>query len=135
MPTAVQRNYDWNSREPRLLYTSWLDDNGRDHYLERTFLEPLREDGNINEYNILSIEQGRLPHWRALIVRDNTTGAYINILPNGGFANGWEFDNREYRPGGFWRNKCDINTPIPIVNQQPVLYDVKVDEPLWNIDE
>ena len=121
----------WNynaDEQPNKLYVNCLDNDRRDGYIEDKFLKPMLEKNDINEYCIESVQEGELPHWRALIVKDEITGAVINILPNGGFANGWEFDNREYRQGGWFPSNCDITTQIPIkiVDNNGLLYDIKV---------
>ena len=76
------------------------------------------------------MNDGNLPHGRSLIITDEDTGAIINILPNGGFSNGWNFDNTTYRRGGYFPCNCDIDTEIPIkcVDQNGLLYDIKVGE-------
>ena len=136
----IGENYDdsrlynaWNyntDEQPDKLYVNCLNDDKRDGYIEDKFLKPMLETNDIDEYCIESVQEGELPHWRALIVKDEETGAVINILPNGGFANGLEFDNREYRQGGWFPSNCDITTQIPIkiVDNNGLLYDIKVGE-------
>lgn len=120
--------YDWNTSQPRYLQVNCLDNELRDEYVENVFLQDLYLSRKINYYNIDSREEKDLPHWRALIVKDIDTGNIINILPNGGFANGWKFDNREYRIGGYFPNNCDLDTNIPIRigDQNGLMYDIKV---------
>ena len=123
---------DWNydtDEQPNKLYINCLNNDKRDDYVIGVFLEPMLNRGEIEEYEVESLQEGELPHWRALIVKDET-GAVINILPNGGFANGWEFDNREYRQGGWFPSNCDIDTKIPIKisDSNGLLYDIKVGE-------
>ena len=124
---------DWNYdvyEQPNKLYINCLNDDKRDDYAIDVFLEPMLNKGEIEEYEVESEQEGCLPHWRALIVKDEETSAVINILPNGGFANGWEFDNREYRQGGWFPSNCDIDTAIPIKisDSNGLLYDIKVGE-------
>ncbi|MBR5780799.1 MAG: DEAD/DEAH box helicase [Bacteroidales bacterium] len=122
-------NYDVYER-PNKLYINCLNHDKRDDYVIGVFLEPMLNNEEFEEYEVESVQEGRLPHWRALIVKDETTGAVINILPNGGFANGWEFDNREFKQGGWFPSNCDIDTAIPIKisDSNGLLYDIKVGE-------
>lgn len=119
--------YDWNTSQPRYLQVNCLDNELRDEYVENVFLQNLYPD-TIKDYCIESREEGNLPHWRSLIVTDKDTGAVIEILPNGGFANGWKFDDGRHRIGGFFNENCDIGTSIPIkiIDQNGLLYDIKV---------
>ena len=124
---------DWNydtDEQPNKLYINCLNHDKRDDYVIGVFLEPMLNNEEFEEYEVESVQEGRLPHWRALIVKDETTGAVINILPNGGFANGWEFDNREFKQGGWFPSNCDIDTAIPIKisDSNGLLYDIKVGE-------
>lgn len=122
-------NYDEDG-QPNKLYVNCLGDVKRDEYIKDKFLKPMLETNDIDGYCIESVQKGELPHWRALIVKDEITGAVINILPNGGFANGWEFDNREYKRGGWFPSNCNIDTAIPIKisDSNGLLYDIKVGE-------
>jgi hypothetical protein len=112
------------------LQVNCLDNELRDEYVENVFLQDLYLSRKINYYNIDSREEKDLPHWRALIVKDIDTGNIINILPNGGFANGWKFDNREAPTRAYYPNNCDLDTEIPIRIDDPngLLYDIKVGE-------
>ena len=47
------------------------------YYINR--LDLYYETNDIDEYCIKSIQEGELPHWRALIVKDEETDAVINI--------------------------------------------------------
>ena len=105
-----------------------LSNENRDSYLEEKFLYPLKEEGRIDEYKIVSLKEHDLPQWRALIV-ENSNDDIINILPNGGFGNGWDFDNNTAKKSQrkYWPNNCDINTSIPIKSgKTKILYDIKV---------
>ena len=118
------KNYDDNYDPVKIIFNNLSNEN-RDSYLEEKFLYPLKEEGRIDDYKIVSLKEHELPHWRALIA-ENANGDIINILPNGGFGNGWEFDkdtaNRPYYP-----NNCDIDTQIPIKSgNNKILYDIKV---------
>lgn len=123
------RNYD-AYEQPNKLYINCLNHDKRDDYVIGVFLELMLNNEEFEEYEVESVQEGRLPHWRALIVKDETTGAVINILPNGGFANGWEFDNREFKQGGWFPSNCNIDTAIPIKisDSNGLLYDIKVGE-------
>jgi hypothetical protein len=122
---------DWNydtDEQPNKLYINCLNNDKRDDYVIGVFLKPMLNKEEFEKYEVESVQEGRLPHWRALIVKDETTGAVINILPNGGFANGWEFDNRKYKRGGWFPSNCNIDTAIPIKisDSNGLLYDIKV---------
>ena len=117
--------------------TSWGCYKDRDEYLKDVFMSALINNSDIYGYHVDSLDAHSLPHWRALIVRDTETGACVNILPNGGFGNDWKFDDSRWRPGGYWPKDCDIETEIPITteNGKRILYDIKVCEPLWDIND
>ena len=121
-------SYDYRTGDPRKLFAACLNDRRRDEYLETKFLNSLKANGIINDFKIESLEEDSLPHWRALIV-ENSNGDIINILPNGGFGNGWDFDNNTAKKSQrkYWPNNCDINTSIPIKSgKTKILYDIKV---------
>lgn len=138
---------------PNRVYDDWRNDEDRDDYLVKTFMSKLLNDGIIYDYEVSSYESNTLPHWRALIIKDVTTGGCINILPNGGFGNDWIFnpDTNTHRREGYWLNNCTISTRIPIVAQakyryspngnvgevkkKDILYDIKVCDPLWDISD
>jgi hypothetical protein len=119
--------YDDYTGEPRRLWANCLNHIKRDKYIEDKFLSSLADENIIDDYSIESLQQGALPHWRVLIVNDENTGAKINILPNGGFANGWSFDadnaDRQYYP-----SNCNIYTEIPIESEERIMYDIKIGE-------
>lgn len=123
-------DYDWNTKLPRKIFAKCLNDEYRDNYLFDTFLEPLIRDHTIQNYTYESLPENSLPHWRALVVKNNNTGAIINILPNGGFENGWHFDRNRANGRNYFPSNCDVNTSIPIRcnDQNGLLYDIKVGE-------
>ena len=118
-------SYDYRTGDPRKLFAACLNDRRRDEYLETKFLDSLKANGIINDFKIESLKEDSLPHWRALIV-ENSKKDIINILPNGGFGNGWEFD-KEAANQPYYPNNCDIKTSIPIKSgKTKILYDIKV---------
>lgn len=121
-----QRQYDYNNLRPLKLWTFLLNHDDRDQYFEEVFLNPLIDLYGAERASTKSLDSQTLPHWRDLFIIDHNTGAKIHILPNGGFANGWVFDNqratRQYYP-----SNCDMNTSIPIKSgEHRILYDIKV---------
>ena len=123
--------------KPKKLWASHLTTVSRDEYFREKFLKSLKEDNIIDGLSdCLSLNADILPHWRLLEVRDTVTGDSIQILPNGGFGNGWKFDDenttRVYAPFN-----CNIDTPIPVKSHpQPILYDIKVGSDLdWDFLE
>jgi hypothetical protein len=68
-----------------------------------------------------------------LEVRDTETNASIQILPNGGFENGWRF-NKDQASELYVPWNCDLDRPIPIIcGNLPILYDIKVGSDLtWD---
>lgn len=120
-----QRQYDY-SRKPLKLWTNHLNHNDRDQHFEEVFLNPLMDLYGAERASTKSLDSQTLPHWRDLFIIDHNTGAKIHILPNGGFANGWVFDNqratRQYYP-----SNCGMDTSIPIKSgEHRILYDIKV---------
>ena len=120
-----QRQYDY-SRKPLKLWTNHLNHNDRDLHFEEVFLNPLMDLYGAERASTKSLDSQTLPHWRDLFIIDHNTGAKIHILPNGGFANGWVFNNqratRQYYP-----SNCDMYTSIPIKSgEHRIMYDIKV---------
>jgi hypothetical protein len=125
LKSKQQWQYDCDLR-PLKLWTTHLNHGDRDQYFNEVFLEPLTNQYGANQASTRSLDSQTLPHWRDLSIIDHNTGDKIHILPNGGFANGWEFDTqratRQYYP-----NNCNIDTPIPIKSgKHRILYDIKV---------
>ena len=120
-------DYDRQSGYPNKLWANCLNSRQRDEYIEDNFLISLKDWSKIENYSVESLQKGELPHWRNLIIKDENTGVVINILPNGGFANGWSFDNcnadRRYYP-----SNCNIETEISIKSEERIMYDIKIGE-------
>jgi hypothetical protein len=134
-PAIFNANQYWGSKElPKRLWTYCLGSDHRDNYFQEFFLNTLIESNIISGSSIcVSLEEKALPHWRMLEVRDSETNASIQILPNGGFENGWRF-NSDKANELYVQNNCTIERPIPIVcSGQPILYDIKVGSDLtWD---
>lgn len=127
-PNDYNNNYYFGPKElPKQLWTYCLGSEHRDRYFQEVFLDKLIEGNVIDSSSMcISLEEKALPHWRMLEVRDTETNASIQILPNGGFENGWRF-NRDKATELYIPRNCDLDRPIPIVcGNLPILYDIKV---------
>ena len=119
---------------PKKLKTYCLGSYHRDKYFQEVFLNAMIRDGLISNMSFCkSLEEYVLPHWRMLEVRDTETNASIQILPNGGFENGWRF-NVDDATEVYVTKTCDYKKPIPVISgSQPILYDIKVGSDLtWD---
>ena len=125
--------YDANE-DPKPIWAQCLSSKQRDDYFKTRFLNVLKAAQFIDdESDCLSLSPNILPHWRLLEVRDDVTGDSIQILPNGGFGNGWSWDeNMSTRK--YFTDNCFVDTLIPIIcDRQPILYDIKVGSDLnWD---
>ena len=127
------KQYDLNE-DPKPLGAQCLSSELRDSYFRKKFLNKLKENHLIDgKSDCLSLSPDKLPHYRLLEVRDSVTGDSIQILPNGGFGNGWEMDI-DNSGRTYYTDNCDVTTPIPIkCKLQPILYDIKVGSDLnWD---
>lgn len=119
---------------PKKLKTYCLGSYHRDKYFQEVFLNAMIRDGLISNMSFCkSLEEYVLPHWRMLEVRDTENNASIQILPNGGFENGWRF-NVDDATEVYVTKTCDYKKPIPVISgSQPILYDIKVGSDLtWD---
>ena len=134
-PTDYNYNNYFGPKElPKQLWTYCLGSVHRDQYFQESFLNKLIEDNVISGSSMcISLEEKALPHWRMLEVRDTETNASIQILPNGGFENGWRF-NKDQATELYVPWNCDLDRPIPIIcGNLPILYDIKVGSDLtWD---
>lgn len=123
----VDQNGTYNDPYKGLKYADDRND-VLESYIQEWIDEVLVLTPDPNMYEINQKANGKLPHWRVLVIECGNKK--ISIYPNGGFINEWYFDRKNSQHISQLNSIEDmrITDSIPLFRRQPVKYEVIINQ-------